>query len=58
VIVGRLDQRAAETLVRALCMIVSHILADEFSQMRLTKRDDAVEALLQRVFKSMMTRTE
>jgi hypothetical protein len=46
VIVGRLDQRTAKTLVRALCIIVSHILADEFSQMRLTQRDDAVEALL------------
>jgi len=46
VIVGRLDKRTAETLMRALNMIVIHVLADEFSQVRLTQRDDAVEALL------------
>ncbi len=44
VIVGRLDKRTAKTLMRALCMVVSHVLADEFSQVRLTQRDDAVEA--------------
>ena len=32
--------------MRALCMVMSHVLADEFSQVRLTQRDDAVEAFL------------
>ena len=45
-IVGRLDKRTAKTLMRALYMVVSHVLADEFSQVRLTERDDAVETLL------------
>ena len=45
-IVGWLDQRAAETLMRALNMIVSDVLADELSQVRLTQRDDVVEAFL------------
>ena len=43
-IVGRLDKRTTKTLMRALCMVVIHVLADEFSQVRLTQRDDAVEA--------------
>ena len=43
-IVGRLDKRTAKTLMRALNMIVSDVFADEFSQVRLTQRDDAVEA--------------
>ena len=46
VIVGRLDQRTAKALMRALRVVVSHVLADKFSQMRLTQRDDAVEAFL------------
>jgi hypothetical protein len=32
VIIGRLDKHAAKTLMRALCMAMSHVLADEFSQ--------------------------
>jgi hypothetical protein len=44
--IGRLDKRTAKTLMRALCVVVSHVLADEFSQVRLTQRDDAVETLL------------
>ena len=40
-IVGRLDKRTAKTLMRALYVVVSHVLADEFSQVRLTERDDA-----------------
>jgi hypothetical protein len=46
VIGGRLDKRTAETLMRALNMIVSHVLADEFPRVRLTQRDNSVEALL------------
>jgi hypothetical protein len=46
VIVGRLDERTAKALMRALCMVVSYVLANEFSQVRLTQRDDAVEAFL------------
>ncbi len=46
VIVGRLDKRTAKTLMRALCVVVSQVLADEFSQVRLTERDDAVETVL------------
>ena len=45
-IIARLDQHTAKTLMRALCVVVSHVLADEFSQVRLTQRDDAVEAFL------------
>jgi len=44
-IVGRLDKRTAKTLMWALYVVVSHVLADEFSQVCLTERDDAVEAL-------------
>ena len=32
--------------MRALCVVMSDVLADEFSQVLLTQRDDAVEALL------------
>jgi len=32
--------------MRALYVVVSDVLADEFSQVYLTQRDDAVEALL------------
>ena len=32
--------------MRALHVVMSHVLADEFSQVRLAERDDAVEALL------------
>ena len=46
VIVGRPDERTAKTLMRALCMIVSHVLVDEFSQVRLAQRDNAAEAFL------------
>ena len=46
VIIGRLDKHTAKALMRALCMVMSDVLADEFSQVRLTQRDDAVEALL------------
>ena len=46
VIVGRLEQRTIKALMRALDMVMNHVLADEFSQVRLTQRDDAVEALL------------
>ncbi len=46
VIVGRLDKRTAKTLTRALYVVVSHVLADEFSQVRLTERDDTVETVL------------
>ena len=45
-IVGWVDQRGTKALMRALCVVVSHVLADEFSQVRLTERDDAVETLL------------
>jgi hypothetical protein len=45
VIVGPPDKRTAETLVRAIYVVVSHVLADEISQVRLTEWDDAVEAL-------------
>ncbi len=31
--------------MRALCVVVSHVLADGFSQVRLTERDDAVETV-------------
>ena len=31
VIVGRLDKRTVETLMRALSMVMGHVLADEFS---------------------------
>ena len=41
-----MNQRAAKALMRALYMVVGNVLADEFSQVRLTQRDDAVEALL------------
>jgi hypothetical protein len=34
VIVGRLDKRTTKTLMRALCVVVSHVLADEFSQVK------------------------
>jgi len=44
VIVGRLDQRTVKTMMRAFYLAMSHVLADEFSQVRLTQRDDAVEA--------------
>jgi hypothetical protein len=46
VIVERLDKRTAQTLMRALYVVVRDVLADEFSQVRLTQRDDAVETLL------------
>jgi hypothetical protein len=46
VAVGRLDQRTVKTLMRALYVVMNHVLADEFSQVRLTQRDDAVEAVL------------
>jgi hypothetical protein len=46
VIVARLDKRTAKTLMRALRVVVSHVLADEFSQGRLTQRDNAVETIL------------
>jgi hypothetical protein len=46
VIVGRLDKRTAKTFMRALYMVVSHVLTDEFSQVRLAERDDAVETVL------------
>ena len=39
-IVGRLDKHTAKTLVRAFCMVMSHVLADEFSQVRFTQWDD------------------
>ncbi len=45
-IVGRLDKRTTKTLMRALNMIVNHVLADEFSQVRLTQRNNSVEAFL------------
>ncbi len=32
--------------MRALYVVVSDVLSDEFSQVRLTQRDDAVETLL------------
>ena len=38
-IVGRLDKRTAKALMRALYIVVSHVLADELSQVRLTERD-------------------
>ncbi len=40
-IVGWLDQRTAKTLMRALNMIVGDVFANEFSQVRLTQRDNA-----------------
>ncbi len=46
VIVGRLDKRTAKTLMWALDVVMSDVLADEFSQVRLTERDDAVETVL------------
>jgi hypothetical protein len=46
VTVGRLDQPPVKALMRALYVVMNHVLADEFSQVRLTQRDDAVEALL------------
>jgi hypothetical protein len=32
--VGRQDKRTAKTLMRELYVVVSHVLADEFSQVR------------------------
>ncbi len=46
VIGGRLNKRTAETLMGTLCVVVSHVRADEFSQVRLAQRDNAVEAFL------------
>jgi hypothetical protein len=46
VIVGRLDQPSVKALMRALYVVVSHVLADEFSQVHLTQRDDAVDAVV------------
>ena len=46
VTVGRLNQPPVKTLVRAFCVVMNHDLADEFSQVRLTQRDDTVQALL------------
>ncbi len=40
-----MNQRAAKALMRALYMVVGNVLVDEFSQVRLTQRDNAVEAL-------------
>jgi len=45
-IVGWMNQRPAKVLMRALYVVVGNVLVDEFSQVRLTQRDDAVEALL------------
>ncbi len=45
-IMGRLDQRTTKALMRALYVVVGDVLADEFSQVRLAKRDDAVKAFL------------
>ena len=45
-IVGRQDKRTAKTLMRALCLVVIHVLANELSQMRLTKRRPRLEALM------------
>ena len=45
VIVGWLDQRTVKTLMRALYVVMNHVLADEFSEVRLAGWDDAVEAL-------------
>ena len=42
VIVGRLDQRAVKALMRTLSVVMSHVLANEFSQVRLAQRDHAV----------------
>jgi hypothetical protein len=35
-IVSRLEQRTIKALMRALHVVMSHVLADEFSQVRLT----------------------
>ncbi len=40
VIIGRLDKHTAKALMRALCMVMSHVLADESSQVRLTRPAD------------------
>jgi hypothetical protein len=46
VTIGLLDQPLVKTLMRAIDMVLTHVLADEFSQVRLAQRDDAVETLL------------
>jgi len=46
VTLGRLDQLTVKALMRALYVAMNHVLADEFSQMLLTQRDDAIETLL------------
>jgi len=45
-IVGRLKERTTKTLMRALCMVMRHVFANPFSQVRLTRREYTVEALL------------
>jgi hypothetical protein len=55
VAVGRLDQVAVKALMRAFHVVMSHVLADEFSQVRLTQRDGAVDARL-RVLKALESR--
>jgi hypothetical protein len=52
VAVRRLDQLAVKVLMRAFHVGMSHVLADEFSQVRLTQRDGAVEALLFKALES------
>ena len=38
--------RWTPTLLWTLYMVLGHVLSDEFSQVRLTERDDAVETVL------------
>ncbi len=43
---GRRDEPTAQALVRPFFVVVRHVLVLEFSEMSLTQRDHAVEALL------------